>query len=141
MDIYLNIINNTYFYNSFTMIKKGKNLSFILKTQIMIHMELNNKDRAYLSGLISKEHSIVQIGKEDVSPKVIKAIDEVLAKRELIKISVLKNCFSDLNELADTIKGRTNSTVVRIIGRKIILYRRAKKPKIVLPSDKVKKKK
>ena len=104
-------------------------------------MKLTNKERAYLSGIAANYDAIIQIGKEDVSPEVVKAIDEALEKRELIKVNVLKNCFSDLNEIADTIAGRTRATVVRVIGRKIIFYRRAKKPRIEYPKNKVKNKK
>lgn len=104
-------------------------------------MKLTNKERAYLSGIAANYDAIIQIGKEDVSPEVVKAIDEALEKRELIKVNVLKNCFSDLNEIADTIAGRTRATVVRVIGRKIIFYRRAKKPRIESPKNKVKNKK
>jgi RNA-binding protein len=57
-----------------------------------------------------------------------------LEKRELIKISVLKNCIDDPREIADMIAERTHSTVVKVIGKKMIIYRPAKKnPKIKLP--------
>jgi RNA-binding protein len=57
-----------------------------------------------------------------------------LEKRELIKISVLKNCIDDPKEIAEMIAERTHSTVVKVIGKKMIIYRPAKKnPKIKLP--------
>ncbi len=94
---------------------------------------LTNKQRAYLSSLAAKESAIMQIGKADLTPEIVAACDEALAKRELIKLSVLKNCFSDPNEMAEIIAERTHSQVVRVIGKKIILYRPAKKPVIELP--------
>lgn len=94
---------------------------------------MNNKQRAYLSGLASKLTPILQIGKSSLTPEVIQAVDEALAARELIKISVLKNCFDDPKEIANTMAERTRSQVVRVIGKKIILYRPAKKPQIELP--------
>ena len=53
-------------------------------------LELKNKQRAYLSGLAAKMQPIFQVGKSDVTPEIVDAIDEALEKRELIKISVLK---------------------------------------------------
>lgn len=93
---------------------------------------ITNKQRAYLTSLAAKETSILSIGKADITPEFINACQEAIEKRELIKISVQKNCFSDLHELADTLAQRTRSSVVRVIGRKIILYRPAKKPVIQL---------
>ena len=93
---------------------------------------MNNKQRAYLSGLASKLTPILQIGKSSLTPEVIQAADEALAARELIKINVLKNCFDDPKEIANTMAERTRSEVVRVIGKKIILYRAAKKPQIEL---------
>ena len=94
---------------------------------------MNNKQRAYLSGLASKMSPIVQIGKSSLTPEIIQAVDEALEARELIKISVLKNCFDDIHAIADTRAERNHAQVVRVIGRKIVLYRAAKKPKIQLP--------
>lgn len=94
---------------------------------------MNNKQRAYLSGLASKLTPIMQIGKSSLTPEIIRAADEALEARELIKISVLKNCFDDPRAIAEMMAERTHSEVVRVIGKKIILYRAAKKPKIELP--------
>ena len=95
---------------------------------------MNNKQRAYLSGLASKMTPILQIGKSSLTPEIITAVDKALEARELIKISVLKNCMDDPRELAGIVAERTHSNVVIVIGKKIVLYRPNKKnPKIVLP--------
>lgn len=94
---------------------------------------MNNKQRAYLSGLASKLTPIMQIGKSSLTPEIIRAADEALEARELIKISVIKNCFDDPRAIAEMMAERTHSEVVRVIGKKIVLYRAAKKPKIELP--------
>ena len=64
------------------------------------------------------------------------AVSEVLEARELVKITVLKNCLDDGRSIAEVLAERTHSEVVQVIGRKIVLYRPAKeenKRKIVLP--------
>ncbi len=94
---------------------------------------MNSKQRAYLRSLSSTVQPIYQIGKSSVTPELTKGIDEALEARELIKIHVLKNCFDDPKELAHTLAERTNSQVVHVIGKMIVLYRQSKtNPKIVL---------
>lgn len=95
---------------------------------------MNNKQRAYLSSLAADMSPIMQIGKASLTPEYTAAVDEALEARELIKINVLKNCFDDPKEIAQTLAERTHSEVVRVIGRKIVLYRASKKPTIKLPN-------
>ena len=48
-------------------------------------------------------------------------------------MNVLKNCADEPKVLAEIFAERTNSQVVQVIGRKIVLYRpRKENPKIVL---------
>ncbi len=99
---------------------------------------MTSKQRAFLKSLAAKEEPVVQIGKEGLTPENTAAMDEALAARELIKISVLQNCFDDIREIGETAALRTRSQVVQVIGRKIVLYREGKddKKKIVLPPAK-----
>ena len=78
---------------------------------------------------------IFQIGKNSMTPELTNAVDEALAARELIKISVLKNCMDDPWALAEMVAERTHSQVVQVIGKKIVLYREGKdkNKKIQLP--------
>lgn len=95
---------------------------------------LNSKQRAYLMKMASGISTIFQIGKASLTPEIIEAVDAALEKRELIKISVLKNCADDPKELAEMIAERTHSQVVQVIGKKIVLFRVSKKkPVIELP--------
>lgn len=97
-------------------------------------MEFTSKQRSYLKGLASAEDAIFQIGKSSITPTMVQAVDDAIEKRELIKLSVLKNCMDDPRELAEIMAERTHSNVVIVIGKKIVLYRPNKKnPKIVLP--------
>ena len=81
------------------------------------------KQRAYLKSLAMTMDPIFQIGKNSMTPELTKAIDEALAARELIKVSVLKNCMDNPHMLADMVAERTHSQVVQVIGKKIVLYR------------------
>lgn len=96
---------------------------------------MTSKQRAYLKGLAMTMDPIFQIGKNSLTPENTAAIDEALAARELIKVSVLQNCMDDPRELAELVAERTRSQVVQVIGKKIVLYKegKAEKKKIVLP--------
>ena len=96
---------------------------------------MTSKQRAYLKGLAMKIDPILQLGKSGVTPEMTASVEEALAAKELIKINVLQNCLFDIREMADMLAERTNSNVVQVIGRKIVLYRQGKdeKRKIELP--------
>ena len=95
---------------------------------------MTTKQRAYLKSLAMTMDPIFQIGKSSLTSEIIEAVDAALEKRELIKISVLKNCADDPKELSEMIAERTRSQVVQVIGKKIVLFRVSKKkPVIELP--------
>lgn len=99
---------------------------------------MTSKQRSYLKGLAMNLEPIFQFGKTGLTPENTQAIAEALEKRELIKISVLKNCMDEPDELARMVSERTHSEVVQVIGKKIVLYKPAKdekKPKIELPKE------
>ena len=78
---------------------------------------------------------ILQLGKGGLTPENTAAVEEALAARELIKISVLQNCLEDPRQMAEVLAERTRSQIVQVIGKKIVLYREGKneKKKIELP--------
>ena len=76
-------------------------------------MALTSKQRAYLGGCASTMDPIFHIGKASLTPEIITALDEALEKRELIIAAVTAE--------------RTRSEVVKVIGKKIVLFRQAKK--------------
>ena len=95
---------------------------------------MTSKQRAYLISLASNLDPIFQVGKSSLTPEVTEAVSESFNNRELIKVAVLKNCFDDPKEIASMLADRTQSQVVKVIGKKIILYKENKDhKKIVLP--------
>ena len=77
---------------------------------------------------------ILNIGKSSLTPEFTASVAEALEARELVKISVLKNCLDDPKEIASMLSERTHSEVVQVIGRKIVLYKESKERKrIELP--------
>lgn len=96
---------------------------------------LTSKQRAYLKSLAMELDPIILLGKASLTTENEKNVDEALAKRELVKVGVLKNCDDDPREIAKTLAEHTRSEVVQVIGKKIVLYRQGKDKnrKIELP--------
>ena len=92
-----------------------------------------SKQRARLRSLATTLDPLFQVGKASLSPEMTEAIREAFNTRELLKISVLKNCGDDPRELGEMIAERTGSELVCTIGKKIVLYKRDKdNPRIEL---------
>ena len=95
---------------------------------------MTSKQRSYLKGLAMTIEPIFQVGKSSITPEYTEAIREAFNKKELIKISVLKNCMDDPRGIAEVLADRTGSEVVQVIGKKIVLYKPdSENPKILLP--------
>lgn len=83
----------------------------------------DSKMRSQLKGAAMNIEPVFSIGKNSLTPEFIEAVRENIIKNELIKINVLKNCDDDPKAIAHTLAGRTQSEVVQVIGRKIVLYK------------------
>ena len=84
---------------------------------------LTSKQRAYLRGLANTEKAIMQVGKDGIGENLVKTVSDALEARELIKLTVLENCMESPREAANALAEATDSDVVGVVGRKIILYR------------------
>lgn len=88
---------------------------------------LTGKQRAYLKQLSHDIDPVINIGKNSISDELLKAIDDVLEKRELIKIKVLNNNTDDIEIIIDEIINGTKCEFVQKIGSIITVYRRSKR--------------
>lgn len=84
---------------------------------------LKSKQKKYLKSLIDKDITTVQLGKEGISDKVQKHINEVLEHKELIRINVLDADSFPVKETATEISNILDANIIRVIGKKILLYR------------------
>ena len=87
---------------------------------------MTSKERAHLRSLAATMNPIFQVGKASLTPEFTEAIREALEARELIKISVLKNCMDDPGEIAQMLAERTSSEIIHVMGKKIVLYKENK---------------
>ena len=86
---------------------------------------MNGRQRAFLRSLSNGMDSTFQIGKNGISPNVIRQFDELLTAREIVKANVLKTCEESPKEAANKIAEITGSYIVSVIGRKFVLYRKS----------------
>jgi len=92
---------------------------------------LNGKQRRALRALGHSLKPVVQVGQEDLSEGVVAAVDEQLEAHELIKIKVGQGAQSSRHEAGEVLAQRTQSELVQVLGRTLLLYRRhPEKPKI-----------
>lgn len=94
---------------------------------------LTGKQRAYLKGLANQESPIINIGKNSLTPSLIKAIDEALKKRELVKIKILNNNMDDQDELINKILEELDADFVSHLGNNFTIYRESEDKVIDLP--------
>lgn len=95
---------------------------------------LTGKQKRFLRSKAHHLNPIFQVGKTGVNENMIDQISDVLEKRELIKISILQNCFEDKDEVAKDIADGVDANIVQIIGNTIVLYKESDENKqIKLP--------
>lgn len=95
---------------------------------------LTGKQKRYLRSEAHHLQAIFQVGKDGVNPNMIEQLNDVLEKRELIKVAVLPNCLEDKRSIAEQIAEQTEAHIVQIIGNKIIFYKKSiENESIVLP--------
>lgn len=90
---------------------------------------INSKQRAILRSLATGIQPIMQIGKGGISENLVKTVSDALEARELIKLTVLDNCDYTVKDMAEELASATNSEVVAVIGRKVVLYRESENKK------------
>ena len=98
---------------------------------------LTTRQKQFLKGLAHPLSPFVQIGKEELSPGVIETIKTELKHHELIKVKIGSNCGLEKNSSSLAIAEQTQSSLVQLIGKTIVLYKanpkKAKDKRIILP--------
>jgi RNA-binding protein len=84
---------------------------------------LSTRQRQFLKGLAHPLNPLVQIGKEGISQGIIDLIRRELDNHELIKVKIGSNSGLEKEETATRIAVLSESTMVQLIGKTIVLYR------------------
>ena len=95
---------------------------------------LENKQKMYLRALGNSLEPVVFVGKGEVGANVIRQLDEALIAHELVKVRVLKNCLTPLDEVVAELAEKTRAEEIQVIGNNVLYYRANKeRQKIILP--------
>ena len=89
---------------------------------------ITGKQRSELKKLGQEIKPAVMIGKDEVTPAVIAAIDDYLDAHELVKVQIQDGAVLDPKETANEIAEEIGADFVQAIGRRFILYRQAADP-------------
>lgn len=84
---------------------------------------LTGKQKKFLKGLGHHLSPLVSIGKEGMTENVLKATRQELFIRELIKVKIGNNSSINKQEAADFLPTATESTLIQLIGKTLLLYK------------------
>jgi RNA-binding protein len=94
---------------------------------------LNGKQKRFLRGLGHGLKPVVTVGKGGVTEALARETAEAIASHELIKVKILESCTMDRFEVAEELAMACAAEVAQVLGRTLLLYRKADEPKIELP--------
>ena len=92
---------------------------------------MTTKQRAALRSMGAVMEPVLHIGKEGITPTVIKQCWDALEARELIKVQVQRNApygqtREACDEVCDQLLKPTRSEPVQVIGNRFVIYREAR---------------
>ncbi|MBT9559147.1 MAG: YhbY family RNA-binding protein [Myxococcales bacterium] len=86
--------------------------------------EVSDKEKKAMRAEAHNLKPVVIIGKDNVTPGVIQAVDAALEQHELIKVKLLQSTSVDKSEAAAVLCVETGATLIQRIGGVALLYRR-----------------
>ncbi|HEX8980709.1 MAG TPA: YhbY family RNA-binding protein [Parasulfuritortus sp.] len=96
-------------------------------------LELTPQQRKYLKAQAHNLKPVVMIGAGGLSEAVLKEVERSLAAHELIKIRVLNDDRSEREAWLQEICARLGCAPVQHIGKLLLVYKPAEKPRLALP--------
>ena len=90
---------------------------------------LTSKERAELRAQATNIDTTLMVGKSGVTEAMAKTVSDALEARELIKMRVLENSGEEVRDVAEQLAAATDSEVVAVIGKCLILYRESETKK------------
>jgi RNA-binding protein len=88
-----------------------------------VTVELTNRELRTLKGRAQLLRPMIFIGREGLSPALLKALDEALARHELVKVK-FGEFKEQKKELVPVLAEKTASRVVMRVGNVAVLFRR-----------------
>ena len=89
---------------------------------------ITGKQRSELKKIAQEMKPTVMIGKDEVTPAIVSAIDEYLTAHEIVKVQIQEGALLDPKETANGIAEELGAEFVQAIGKRFVLYRQAADP-------------
>jgi len=96
-------------------------------------LNITSEQRRFLRSQAHHLNPVVMIGDAGLTENVIKEIELGLASHELIKIKAAGGDKAGREALLEEICNQLEAASVQLIGKILVIYKPAKKPKLVLP--------
>lgn len=96
-------------------------------------LQLNSRQTSHLRSLSHNLNPVVMIGNNGLTEQVLREIDLNLKAHELIKIKVHGDDRELRSRMLEEICEKTGAAPIHHIGKQLVIYRPADKPKITLP--------
>lgn len=92
-------------------------------------LEITNKQRAFLRSMCNTLPVVLYIGKNGITPAVIKETWDALEARELIKCAVQRECEMTAREACQALCDKVHAAPVQCIGNRFSIYRESREHK------------
>jgi RNA-binding protein len=100
-----------------------------------VKQPLGGRAARHLRALGHALDPVVAIGKNGITPAIVKQTSAALLQHELVKVRLQPEAPVDRRIAADSLAAATDSALAQVLGRTFLLYKRhPKEPKIVLPA-------
>lgn len=96
-------------------------------------LTLNSKQLSFLRAASHGLDPVVMVGNNGLSEPVLREIDLGLKAHELLKIKVQSDQRELRDQMLQEICEKLGAVAVQHIGKQLVVYRRADKPRITLP--------
>jgi len=98
-------------------------------------MSLSNAQLRWLRGEAHHLNPVIMVGANGVTEALLEELDSALEHHELLKVKVRAEDREDKNFIIEELVKRSGAIKVHTIGHVLVLYRAAKKPKLVIPKS------
>jgi RNA-binding protein len=89
----------------------------------VVEVTLAGEDKKYFRTLGHRLKPEVWIGKDGVSPGILKTLENSFHTKELVKVKILGNCPLDRKDIARQLSDAATAEIVQILGNVILLYK------------------
>lgn len=91
---------------------------------------ITTKQRSKLKSMANTLRPLVTVGKEELTPNVIKEIEVALYHHELVKVAALQSCDTPAKIMCQQVCEALSAEPVLCVGNRFVIYKRSDKENI-----------